>query len=64
MRYFSMTDTPDSIENVELPNKYAFCMACGDLIRHASVLICIECLGGECENFVKMVQASIDNQEE
>ena len=34
----------------------ASCMACGERLKSASLLICRDCLGDECEQFLSLVE--------
>lgn len=44
-------------EEVELvTSKPSYCMGCGDILHHYSLLICAECLDDTCNKFLKLAE--------
>lgn len=43
-------------EVMELEDKKSHCLACNAELRNHSILICAECLGDECDEFLKFAQ--------
>lgn len=52
-----ISDEEEDFEMVSLDEGTpAACMACGGKLKTASLLICKECLGDECEQFLSLVE--------
>lgn len=47
-------------DDFEIPVRFnegspSLCMACGERLKSASLLICKDCLGDECDEFLSLV---------
>jgi len=56
----SVQDDVDTYEAVDLDEgNPSSCMACGGRLKSASLLICRDCLGDECEQFLSLVESNL-----
>ncbi len=51
-----MTNINELSELNEKPEKPSFCYGCGQVLRSYSLLVCSECLSGECDKFASLVE--------
>jgi len=50
----------DELDNFgELTNKPSFCYGCGQMLKNYSLLVCSECLSGECDKFADLASEEL-----
>ncbi len=49
--------TDDDLEMVHAhEGPHSYCQACGEKLKHFSILVCASCLGDDCDIFLEMTQ--------